>query len=245
MSAPASLAEAGRPVRAGRCAPLVLATDLGDARGGLAVAAAVGVTAAVGEDPGSASGVLLAELGAEGRRGPTMLASAQARELEEGLRDTGFEPVAARGRLCWLGLPSTEEGLGDLPRRARGCGVGQAGDRPPARAAVAAGPRAGRPASTSGSASRRSPNRPRAGGAGGGGAAGAGAGDSRRGATARPGRLASRSGGPGGWRCRRHAGRPAGARPARPCRGARRGAGPGPADDDRRGLRDPVRGGAC
>ena len=116
MSVPASLAEAGRPVRAGRCAPLVLATDLGDARGGLAVAAAVGVTAAVGEDPGSASGVLLAELGAEGRRGPTMLASAQARELEEGLRDTGFEPVAARGRLCWLGLPSTEEGLGDLPR---------------------------------------------------------------------------------------------------------------------------------
>ena len=116
MSAPASLAEAGRPVRAERRTPLLLATDLGDARGGLAVAAAVGVTVAIGEDRGSASGVLLAELGAEGRRGPTMLASAKARQLEEGLRDTGFEPVAARGRLCWLGLPSTEEGLGDLPR---------------------------------------------------------------------------------------------------------------------------------
>ena len=116
MSAPASLAEAGTPVRAGRNAPLVLATDLGDARGGLAVAAAVGVTVAVAESGESGSGVLLAELRAEGRRGPTMLASAQARELEDGLRDAGFEQVAARGRLCWLGLPASEEALGDLPR---------------------------------------------------------------------------------------------------------------------------------
>ncbi len=94
----------------------VLATDLGEASGGLAVAAAVGVAVAVEQDPGKASGVLLAELGAERGRGPTMLASAPARELEERLREAGLERVAARGRLCWLGLPATEEALEDLPR---------------------------------------------------------------------------------------------------------------------------------
>ena len=60
--------------------------------------------------------MLLAELGGERGRGPTMLASAPARELEEGLREAGFERVAARGRLCWLGLPGTVEALGELPR---------------------------------------------------------------------------------------------------------------------------------
>jgi hypothetical protein len=116
MNARGPLAAAGNPVRPRGCASLVLATDLGEARGGLAVAAAVGVAAAVEEEPGKASGVLLAELGAERGRGPTMLASAPARELEARLREAGLERVAARGRLCWLGLPATEEALGDLPR---------------------------------------------------------------------------------------------------------------------------------
>ena len=110
------LAEAGDPTGAGRRASLVLATDLGEAGGGLAVAAAVGVAVAV-DQPERASGVLLAELGAERGRGPTMLASAPARELEERLRQIGYERVAARGRLCWVGLGGTEEALTeDLPR---------------------------------------------------------------------------------------------------------------------------------
>ncbi|HXE98826.1 MAG TPA: transglycosylase SLT domain-containing protein [Solirubrobacterales bacterium] len=96
--------------------PLILTTELGEARGGLPVAAAVGVAASVEEKPGPGSGVLLAELGAERGRGPTMLASVQARELEERLRTAGFERVAARGRLCWLGLAATEEALAELPR---------------------------------------------------------------------------------------------------------------------------------
>src|SRR5213078_1612270 len=36
--------------------------------------------------------------------------------LEERLREVGFERVAARGRLCWLGLPATVEGVEELPR---------------------------------------------------------------------------------------------------------------------------------
>ncbi|MEK6327992.1 MAG: D-alanyl-D-alanine carboxypeptidase family protein [Actinomycetota bacterium] len=123
MSAGELPAEAGNPVRPQRGASLMLATDLGEARGGLAVAAAVGVVVAAGEPSGAASGVLLAELGVERGRGPTMLASAPARELEEELREAGFERsdprfarVAARGRLCWLGLPATEEALGDMSR---------------------------------------------------------------------------------------------------------------------------------
>jgi Transglycosylase SLT domain/D-alanyl-D-alanine carboxypeptidase len=117
MTAHAAFAEAGNPSAPRRCPSLVLATDLGEARGGLAVAAAVGVGVAIEEEPRRASGVLLAELGVERGRGPTMLASAPARELEERLRETGHERVAARGRLCWLGLAGTEEALtDDLPR---------------------------------------------------------------------------------------------------------------------------------
>jgi hypothetical protein len=116
MSTRGPIGEAGDPVGPRRSPPLMLATDLGEARGGLAVAAAVGVAVAVEEVPGNASGVLLAELGAQRGRGPTLLASARARELEKRLREAGFDGVAARGRLCWLGLPATEEALGDLPR---------------------------------------------------------------------------------------------------------------------------------
>jgi hypothetical protein len=44
-----------------------------------------------------------------------MLASARARELEEELRRHGFEWVAARGRLCWLGI-SADDRLDELRR---------------------------------------------------------------------------------------------------------------------------------
>jgi len=86
-----------------------MATDLGAASGGLAVAAGVAVALA-----GEGSGVLLAEVGAERGRAPTVLASRSARELEDRLRDRGFGLVAARGRLCWLCLPAGEDGVGEL-----------------------------------------------------------------------------------------------------------------------------------
>ena len=89
----------------------VLATELGDASGGLAVAAAVGVALA-----SSGPGVLVAELGAERGRGPTTLASACARDLERALRERGFRRAAARGRLCWLALPDGEDALAELAR---------------------------------------------------------------------------------------------------------------------------------
>jgi hypothetical protein len=87
----------------------LLATDLGGAGGGLAVAAAVGAALASGERR-----VLLAEVGAQRSRGPTTLASTSARALEQELRELGFRRAAARGRLCWLGLPEAHESLGEL-----------------------------------------------------------------------------------------------------------------------------------
>jgi hypothetical protein len=90
--------------RAGR--DLVLATTLGEAKGGLAIAAAVAVTLSH-----QRPSVLLAELGSNGGRGPTMLAAAMARELEDALRRQGFAHVAARGRLCWLGVDTGEDAL--------------------------------------------------------------------------------------------------------------------------------------
>jgi hypothetical protein len=100
-----------RPRPDGAHPQVVLATTLGEAKGGLAVAAAVGVALSHGHPA-----VLLAEIGAGGRRGPTMLAAANARELEDSLRAAGFAQVAARGRLCWLGLEAGEDGLGELGR---------------------------------------------------------------------------------------------------------------------------------
>ncbi len=89
--------------------PLVVATELGAAGGGLAIAAGIGV--ALAEE---GSGVLLAEVGADRGRTPTMLASRAARELEECLREREFDQVAARGRLCWLGLPAADGAPGGL-----------------------------------------------------------------------------------------------------------------------------------
>jgi Transglycosylase SLT domain/D-alanyl-D-alanine carboxypeptidase len=115
MIARARLGDTGNGIGSRGCASLLLATDVGEAKGGLAIAAAIAVALTV-QEPGRPSGVLLAELGGERGRGPTMLASGPARELEQRLREAGLERVAARGRLCWLGLPATVEALGDLPR---------------------------------------------------------------------------------------------------------------------------------
>jgi hypothetical protein len=123
MSASAPVRDAGNGAGPGDRTSLVLATDLGDAKGGLAIAAAVAVTVAV-EGPGPSSGVVLVELGGGHARGPTMLASAPARELEEALHETGCKQVAARGRLCWLGLPASAEALDELPRTLHAAPVG-------------------------------------------------------------------------------------------------------------------------
>jgi Flp pilus assembly protein TadG len=90
---------------------VVLATSLGDAKGGFPITAAVAVVLSH-QHPS----VLLVELGASGRRGPTMLAAASARELEDALTAEGFDRVSARGRLCWLGLDASEGGLVELRR---------------------------------------------------------------------------------------------------------------------------------
>jgi hypothetical protein len=90
---------------------LILATSLGDAKGGVAVAAAVGVAVSHGR-----SVVLLVEVGAAGARGATMLAAAGAREVEDALRAEGFEDAAARGRLCWLRLGADDDELERLER---------------------------------------------------------------------------------------------------------------------------------
>jgi hypothetical protein len=86
---------------------LILASSVGGAGGGAALAAAVGVaTATALPRPGP---VLLADLDPPPRpRGPTMLASGPAWELEEALRELGsaFAGSAARGHLCHLPLPS-------------------------------------------------------------------------------------------------------------------------------------------
>ncbi len=90
---------------------VLVASELGRASGGLALAASVAVAAArlgEGADP---LPVLLVELGAGTGRGPTMLASRAARGLERSLRAAGYQRVAARGALCWLGLPPGAEGV--------------------------------------------------------------------------------------------------------------------------------------
>jgi hypothetical protein len=89
----------------------VLATSLGEAKGGVAVATAVAVTLSRQHAP-----VLLVELDPAPSRGPTMLAAAGARDLEDALRQEAFERVAARGRLCWLGLEADAGALGELMR---------------------------------------------------------------------------------------------------------------------------------
>jgi hypothetical protein len=93
---------------------LILASELPGAGGGLGWAAAAAV--ALAEAGATPSGVVLAELGASRGRGPTMLASTPARELERSLAAAGFE-AAARGRLAWVPLadePGWPQRLADV-----------------------------------------------------------------------------------------------------------------------------------
>jgi hypothetical protein len=94
-----------------RSPDLILASSVGGAGGSAALAAAVGIAAAT-RGP-RLEAVLLADLDPPERpRGPTMLASAAAWELEDALRGVApaFVGAAARGHLCQLALPA-EDGL--------------------------------------------------------------------------------------------------------------------------------------
>ena len=68
------------------------------------MAAGCAVAIAGGHDAEDGA-VLLVEVGADRSRGPTMLASQAARELEARMREAGFD-CAARGRLAWLRVPA-------------------------------------------------------------------------------------------------------------------------------------------
>ena len=83
---------------------LVGGADRGASRG---LAAAVAVEAAVL----TGAGTLLAEVGAR-RRGPTLLATSGARELEASLRTLG-RSASARGHVCQLAVEEAE-GIGEL-----------------------------------------------------------------------------------------------------------------------------------
>jgi transglycosylase-like protein with SLT domain/D-alanyl-D-alanine carboxypeptidase-like protein/putative Flp pilus-assembly TadE/G-like protein len=91
--------------------PVVIATAVGDAGGGAALAAAVGVVRAVA----SGRAALVADFAPrEGRLGPTLLASTEARRLEELLRERGLEAAAARGHLCSLQMKDEAASLDAL-----------------------------------------------------------------------------------------------------------------------------------
>ena len=84
---------------------MILAGGLPGAGGELAAAAAVAVAIASrpGREGTAPRAVLFVEVGSRRARGPTMLASPAARELERALRDADLE-AAARGHVTWLGL---------------------------------------------------------------------------------------------------------------------------------------------
>ncbi len=91
-----------------------------NARGSLALAAALAVEAA----RGSGAGALLAEVSAaQGRRPTTLLASATARELESALRAGGHE-ASARGHLCHLPVQPNAAALAELGAAAASVGAG-------------------------------------------------------------------------------------------------------------------------
>jgi hypothetical protein len=93
--------------------PTVLATAIGGATGAAPSAAAVAVAAAGEGDRDRPAAVVVAELDARSPRGPTMLASAAARELERTLAGAGLR-AAARGALVWLTLGEGDEALDEL-----------------------------------------------------------------------------------------------------------------------------------
>ncbi len=108
-------AEPPFPRRAVAPPGVILATSVGGAGGGAALAAAVGVAAATAEPLGSPRppAVLLVDLDPSPRsRGPTMLASTAARELEGAVRELGarYTAAAARGHLVQLSLAG-DDGL--------------------------------------------------------------------------------------------------------------------------------------
>jgi len=89
---------------------LVLATELPGTNGGLASTAAVAVALAeraTRRAEESSNAVLFVEVGAERDRGPTLLASASARDAETLLAAAGLA-VAARGRLAWVCIREAE-----------------------------------------------------------------------------------------------------------------------------------------
>lgn len=88
--------------------PVVLATAIGVAGGAASLAAAVGVASAIAE--GGHAALLVDAAPPERPRGPTLLASSTARELEDHLRAAGggWEAAAARGHLCYLPLRGKE-----------------------------------------------------------------------------------------------------------------------------------------
>lgn len=94
--------------------PVVLVTEAGDAGGGLAEAASFAVAVA----RSSERGVLIVELTSEQRRRrPTLLASDQARDLEQAVQAARPDARAvARGSICWLTKRTGDEGepLGEL-----------------------------------------------------------------------------------------------------------------------------------
>jgi hypothetical protein len=92
-------------------ARLIASTWIGDATGSLELAAAVAVAAA-NHGGQESTGALLIELGEARRSRPTILASPQAREIEQALDAAGIGMAAARGRICHLRLPSDREGRG-------------------------------------------------------------------------------------------------------------------------------------
>ncbi len=90
---------------------VVVGSELPGAGGGLACAAAFAVALARGSgEVGGGEGVTMIEAGAARRRGPTMLASESARELERRLREAGLE-ASARGRLAWVTIRDDEDWL--------------------------------------------------------------------------------------------------------------------------------------
>ena len=90
--------------------PAALLVSGHNARGGLALAAALAVEAA----RGPRTRALLAELSGERRRRPTtLLASPDSRELEAALRAGGFE-ASARGHLCHMPVQPNRAALGEL-----------------------------------------------------------------------------------------------------------------------------------
>jgi Transglycosylase SLT domain/D-alanyl-D-alanine carboxypeptidase len=90
--------------------PVILASAIGGSGGAASLAAAIGVAATAVAGGGAA---LLVDVAGGQRRGPTVLASEAARELEDRVRGFGgvFEAAAARGNLCHLSLPDAEDPL--------------------------------------------------------------------------------------------------------------------------------------